>query len=185
MCLCGWGSAFHSFPQNIQATNNFGFVTKPFECNCISVFFCSTLFSVRFSFTILCHRSYSIGFILLYSFHSFSFQCISCVRCKNHNTIIVARCNGSGGAKVQPYIIFAPLRKQKPPSFHLFFLLRILSYIRLADYSIRKRNAVVYCLLLYCVGIESLIWAVKPSMESSLSPHEWTRCTQLQHFCRF
>lgn len=25
----------------------------------------------------------------------------------------------------------------------------------------------------------------KPSMESPFLPHEWTRCTQLQHFCRF
>lgn len=178
MCEC----VLYTFQQSI-ATNNFGFVTKPFECNCISVFFCSARFLVRFDSHLPFSTIVRIPCVPFSSFHSFSFQCISCVRCKNHNTIIVAR-GGSGGGKVQPYIIFAPLRKQKPPSFHFFsFLFR--SFIRLADNSIRKRNAVVYCLLLYCVGIESLIWAVKPSMESSFSPHEWTRCTQLQHFCRF
>lgn len=160
-CIVKWYVCmFYTFHKH-HTTNNFGFVTKPFECNCIFVLFCSALLPY-------------IPFDSHLLFFTIRVPCVPFAVILR-KTIIQYR-----SAKVQRYIIFAPLRKQKTTVSS-----RFISRSSWWQFSIRKRNAVVYCLLLYCVCIESPIWAVKPSMESSFSPHEWTRCTQLQHFCRF
>lgn len=41
-----------------------------------------------------------------------------------------------------------------------------------------------YCYLFWFASI-FLIWRMQATVESSSLLHEWTQCTQLQHFCRF
>lgn len=146
---------FHSL-QNLQCTFR-RLCDKTFECNCISVFF---LF-----FLLICLCCLLPCVVYFYVRDGVLVQKKKKLAAQNISSM---------------YIIFALLlhssRITTSNSHHHFTSWQFHRlWCELVHLFVLKSEVAVFC----------VIWTVQLSMESPFSSHEWTRCTQLQHFCRF